>query len=328
MATGLRRRAAGQQGGAGNVVAAMLLLATLCAAAVAAPSARTEISIPGERIFPESLTSTQDGRIFIGSILARRIYEVRPGESVARSWTVPDDRTSLGFLGLLADDRRDTLWACRTAIPGAQHPDASVLEAYRLGSRRLVGRYPLPTPNALCNDIALGRHGEIYVTDSGNAQVDRLDRPGGVLRVWADAAHFGDGKGFIDGIAVLGGRVLVNTLQSNQIYAVSVAPDGSAGASIVLRLSRAIDGPDGMRSHGAETLLLAESRAGRITRVDVQGDAATLTTLREGLDGGPVAVTVAGGEAWALEGQLQGLFAPPEVRKPLHPFRAIAVSLQ
>ena len=39
-----------------------------------------ELHIPGEKIYPESITSTADGRVIIGSIGARTIYVVKPGE--------------------------------------------------------------------------------------------------------------------------------------------------------------------------------------------------------------------------------------------------------
>ena len=43
-----------------------------------------EIGIPGEKIYPESITSTADGRVIIGSIGARTIFVVKPGASTAR----------------------------------------------------------------------------------------------------------------------------------------------------------------------------------------------------------------------------------------------------
>jgi len=180
----------------------------------------------------------------------------------------------------------------------------------------------------LCNDIAVGPDGAVYVTDSTNAQVDRLDRERRSLQIWADASHFGDPKKvFIDGIAMVDGRVLVNGLAANALYAVSIGADGAAGATVTLKLSRDIHWPDGMRAFGEHGLLLVESGAQRLSRVDLQGDTATLTTLREGFTGGPVAVTVVGSQAWVLEGQLQGLFESVDKRKPLTPFKAIGVDL-
>jgi len=40
-----------------------------------------ELAIPGERIYPESLTTSADGTVIIGSIGARTIFRVRPGSA-------------------------------------------------------------------------------------------------------------------------------------------------------------------------------------------------------------------------------------------------------
>ena len=49
----------------------------MAASSTAAPA---ELHIPGEKIYPESITSTADGGVIIGSIGARTIYVVKPGE--------------------------------------------------------------------------------------------------------------------------------------------------------------------------------------------------------------------------------------------------------
>jgi hypothetical protein len=57
------------------------------ALAVTAPPA--EIVIPGEKIFPESLTSTADGSVIVGSIAAKTIFRAKPGSATAEAWIQP-----------------------------------------------------------------------------------------------------------------------------------------------------------------------------------------------------------------------------------------------
>jgi hypothetical protein len=58
-------------------------------------------------------------------------------------------------------------------------------------------------------------------------------------------------------------------------------------------------------------LLLVESGgAGRLTRVDIDGGAARLTTLDDGFPDGPVSVALVGTTAYVPEGQLDALFGP------------------
>jgi glucose/arabinose dehydrogenase/mono/diheme cytochrome c family protein len=183
--------------------------ATDASSARAAPA---ELAIPGEKIYPESITAAADGRVFIGSIVQRDIFLVKPGASTAEVWISADNETTLGVYGLFADDRSNTLWACFSSFPGSQgSPQApSALNAYDLHTGKLKTRYPLPSGGAFCNDIAIGPDGTAYVTDSDNMEIDRLPGGGGRLQVWAGKGGFGPKGGVLDGISLISNRIVVN----------------------------------------------------------------------------------------------------------------------
>ena len=88
---------------------ALLALWASQAALAAAPA---QINIPGQRLFPESLTSSADGAVYIGSIGARTIFRAAPGAATAAVWVAPGADAPAGYLGVFADDRSHTLWAC------------------------------------------------------------------------------------------------------------------------------------------------------------------------------------------------------------------------
>lgn len=67
--------------------------------------------------------------------------------------------------------------------------------------------------------------------------------------------------------------------------------------------------------------------AGRLDRVEISGDTAKLTVLKDGLKG-PASVTRVGDTAWVLEGQLDLLLNPSKSGIKPDPFRAIAVPLK
>jgi glucose/arabinose dehydrogenase/mono/diheme cytochrome c family protein len=54
-----------------------------------------ELAIPGQRIFPESMTSTADGSVNIGSVGTRAIFRVTPGSATAEAWIGPDHEKTL-----------------------------------------------------------------------------------------------------------------------------------------------------------------------------------------------------------------------------------------
>ena len=296
------------------------------AAHAAAPA---QLMIPGEKVYPESITAAADGRVFIGSITKRQIFMVKPGAATADAWTAADNDTTLGVYGVFANDRSHTLWACFSSFPGSHGSPhaASALNAYDLQSGRLKGRYPLPTHGAFCNDIAAGKDGTVYVSDTNNMEIDRLRSGDGRLQVWAGNGGFGPKGGVLDGISVITNRLFVNTLVTNKVFAVPITADGSAGAVAEVTLNRKIEAPDGMRSFGSTLLLVESGGVGRLARLDVDGNSGTLTTLKEGFPDGPVSVAVVGTTGYVLEGQLKALFGPPDPNPVAKPFHATAVEL-
>lgn len=308
-------------------------IAAAVAAAVAQAAGPAELTIPGERVFPESLTSSADGTVYVGSIGARTIYRVKPGASEAEAWIQPGTGGMGAIFGVFADDKSKTLWACSGSLGGprqqggeaAPPPQPSALHAFDLSTGAPKGSYPLPTAGAACNDIAVGPDGTAYATDTSNMEVVRLKPGAKQLEVWAGNGAFGPKGGVLDGIAVLGNTVLVNTLATSKIFSIPINKDGSAGQVVEVKLDKPIERPDGMRSFGKNSLLTVESGGGgKLTRIDVNGDSGKVTVIKQGFPDGPVSVTVVGENAYVLEGQLMALMRPSPNAEP-KPFRAVAV---
>lgn len=311
-------------------------VAGLCFALIAGcsalppPDLPAAISIPGDRLFTESLTSSRDGTVYVSSYGidgygSRTIYRALPGSAVAEVWIPPATDRSPGYLGVLADDISNTLWACVLPERMAGQPQTapSALRAYDLKTGAIKATYPLPTPGAICNDIAISADGIPYATDTENMEILRRPKGGSALEVWAGSGAFGAKGGILDGIAILDGRVFVNALATNRLFAVSIDRDGAAGPVTEIELDHPILAPDGMRSFGKDLLLVESGGLGRLSRVSLTGNTGKVTTLNEGYPGGPVAVTVVGTNAYVLEAQ----FAAEEVlpKTPTKPFKAVAV---
>lgn len=309
------------------------------AAASAAPAAATppaEIVIPGQQISPESLTSTADGHVIIGSVQARTIWRAAPGSGTAEAWIQPGTDGLQGVFGVLADDSTGTLYACSGSFgappSNGPPPPPSALHTFDLSTGAPKAKYPLPDDGAFCNDIALDANGNVYVTDTQNMLIDRLPKGASKLENWAGKdGSLGARGGVLDGIAVLGDRVLVNALVASKLYAVPIGPDGAAGKTVEIKTNRVIDMPDGMRSFGSNDLLVVEGGSGgRLSRVTITGDSGNAVTVKEGFPDGPVAVTVVGTTAYVLEGQLALMMNPPKPGEPVpapKPYKATAVEV-
>src|SRR5262245_2421643 len=72
----------------------------------------SEITLPGTRVFPESITSTADGTLIVGSFGHGNILRIAPGKAMAEEWIKPGTGGLNGVLGVYADEKSKLLWVC------------------------------------------------------------------------------------------------------------------------------------------------------------------------------------------------------------------------
>ena len=318
-------------------LARQVLLASLSALplTVGAASVPDTITVPGEKIFPESLTSVSDGSVIIGSIGQKQIYRAKPGSDTAEVWIAAGTDGLNNILGVLADNKSNTLYACSNILgpPGVASAVNATLYAFDLKSGATKGHYVFPTDKGFCNDIAVDAGGNVYATDTNNMEIVRLTKGGSGLEVWAGHGDFGkpEEHGVLDGISVLGNRVYANTLMTSKLFTVPIGADGKAGAVAEVKLDHDISRPDGMRSFGKTDVLIVEGgNGGRLERITLNGATGKVTTIKEGYPDGPVSVAVVGTTAYVLEGQLATLMRKPGTpadTAPPKPFKATAVQV-
>lgn len=292
-----------------------------------------QVIIADDRAHPESITSTKDGTLFMGSFNHGSISRSLPGAAKTEIFVKPADGYGT-ILGVLADEKAATLWACAAhhapageALPPEAEPTA--LTAYDLKTGVLKGRYPLPGKTTLCNDIAIGPDGAAYVTDSRNPHILKLKPGAKALEVWAEDSRLvgkGGGPG-LDGIAFADNAALyVNTFTSGLLFRVSLNQDGTAGAVTPIATSKPLTLPDALRPTGATNTFLMIEGAGRLDRVVVSGDRAEISVLKDGFDS-PAGVALTGKTAWVVEAKLGFLSDPKLKDQSPPPFAAKAVEL-
>ncbi len=299
----------------------LLLLALPVAAAGPLP----DIVMDGTNLYPESMSSSPDGTVYIGSMKGI-VFRARPGSAKATPWIRPTPANGiLTLLGVLVDAPGRTLWLC--SAPGALRSPpvtgTSSLMAFDLKTGKQRGNYPFPAPASVCNDISVAPNGDVYASDTPNGRILRLTKGAKSLTVFAEDARL---KG-IDGLVFGGNGVLyVNNVSRNQLLIVDIHPDGTAGPITQLVTSQPVAGPDGFRFIGGNRFLLAEGNAGRVDLVTISGINANIRVLREGLQS-PPAVTLVGDTVYALEGKILYLINPALKGKDPGPFKAYAVPL-
>ena len=195
-----------------RVTSALIVVAAFAASAtLVRAQAPTEITINDTGVQPENLTSSQDGAVYFGSTAKGTIYRAAPGASQAEPWIQASTAGLTNVLGVLADDKSNTLWVCQNSTGGrggAPVTGQTALRSFDLQDRRGQGHLSLPEQWR-----HLQRHGHrarwngVRDRDLSN-RIHRLKPGAAALDLWVPADPRLAG---VDGIAMLAdGAVYVN----------------------------------------------------------------------------------------------------------------------
>ncbi|SPP92815.1 SMP-30/gluconolactonase/LRE family protein [Bradyrhizobium vignae] len=290
-------------------------LARIVAAAVVglaeislATAALSQIAIPSGSPFPEGLTATKDGTLYASSLTNGGIVRAKPGASEAEVWIEPGTFGTRSTFGVLADENAGLLWVCSNdptplGVKGPNTIEGSFVKGFDLetGKGRISAQ--LPTQPSICNDLAVGPDGALYVTNTLQPQILRLKKGSSELEVWVQDGKL---KGGLDGIAFgQDGALYVNTFQSGEVFRIE-SNMGVAGVITKLETSRPIKFPDGLRAD--KTGFLMVEGAGPLSKVTIVGDRAEIDTIKD--FAGPTALARIGNTLWIAEGQIGYLMDP------------------
>jgi sugar lactone lactonase YvrE len=260
-----------------------------------------KIVLPGERLYTESVTSTKDGTLIVGSLGKGNISRIAPGTTRVEEWIKVGSGGLNQVFGVFADEKYGKLWVCSDRV-GDAGGEAPALKVFDLKSGNPTGSYPLIGEKGFCNDIAVAVDGTAYITDTHQAEVFMLKPGAKTLELAAQDPLLKA----VDGIAFGDQAVLyVNGVTTGKLLRLNLGTDGKAQKIVELKPSRPLSRPDGMRAIGKNRLLLAEN-GGSIDIVTFggrDGDVAHIETIRTDVQGA-TAVTVTQGVAWAAEGKL------------------------
>ena len=311
------------------------VLTVLSVATVKAPARKVEsISVPGARAFPESITSTSDGALFVGRVGDGGIVRVKPRSAESAVFVRPGAMGSRSILGVFADEASSTLWACSNDLsalggPATGSDTGSALKGFDLKTGSGKRSISLPGAHAYCNDITVDTKGSVYVTDSANPTILKLSPGATTFEVFARDSAFSPPQGGagLDGIAFgSDGNLYVTTYTVGELVRVEVK-DGRAVRVTTLSGTHHLKLPDALRALGDNSFLLIEG-SGRLDRVVIRGDAFAVTEIHDGFVT-PTSVAQIGTTAWVSEGQLSFLFDPSKRNlSPSLPFRIYAVPLR
>jgi hypothetical protein len=275
------------------------------------------IALP-DAYYPEGLTSKSDGTLFTGSLTESDIRIARPGMPVTEVFIAAGTDGLSSVLGLLADEKSNTLFACSNSLLGVSKFNVtapSTLHAFDLTTGSPKGKYALPVPvggATLCNDIAIDAIGRILVTDSLGPRILQLNLPAGTFsEAYRDAASGGliVGAPNYNGItASPSGPIFVSNYAAGKLF--SFASSAVTATEIVT--SRPLLQPDGIRFLDNSNILVVEQaqtvgdgNQGAVSIVNV--NTGQVSSAASGLTSPTSAVRV-GARLYYVEGQYAKLF--------------------
>src|SRR5258708_22325858 len=222
------------------------ILALVLSLTVPAATQQIEsIPVPGTKAFPESITSTSDGALFVGRLGDGGIVRVQPRTAASTVFVQPGAAGSRSILGVFADEASSTLWACSNDLsalggPATGSDTGSALKGFDLNTGMGKRSVSLPSSHAFCNDITVDSNGSVYVTDSAHPTILKLSPGATAFEVFTQDSAFAPPQGGagLDGIAFgSDGNLYVTTYTAGQLVRGEVK-DGRAGRITTLSGAR------------------------------------------------------------------------------------------
>lgn len=312
---------------------APLAFASSCAMGLglAGAARAADVVVPGATDFPESMSASSDGTLYFSSFGNGRVWRAKPGETQASEFIKTGSNGLASALGVLADDKSNTLYVCSDDFSGAgikiPGGTATSLKLFDLKTGEPRGSIATPGQATLCNDIVVASDGTAYITDSFAGHVLRLKPGAKEFEVWAHDPRWDVAdKPELDGLAILpDGAIYANIFEGDGLYRIPVNSDGSPGKITKLQTSRPLYHSDGLRAFGNKLIMVEGETKGNLDLVTVDGDNANIETIKGGFDG-PVSLAQVGDQIYVLDVPLRYLLGPEAKDKKAPPaFKASTV---
>lgn len=256
--------------------------------------------------------------------------------------------------GMLVDAERNRVLVCNedvgvslSSAPGTRNRVAQVLE-FNLDTGALQQTYDLSSLSrgpTLANDLALDAQGNIYVTDSFQPQIYKVDRATRQVSILVRSARLMPAEvpaaaqgtqPYLNGIVYHpDGYLIAADYTRGLLWKVTL---DSAPAISEIRLPQRLKGPDGLRLKNAHELVIVQSfpgakgsMSGDVTLLSSNDDWAsahiTAVATPPELDG-PTGAALRDGEVWVVNSRYPRLFADVAQAERTRTFSIVRVALE
>ncbi|MBH3289085.1 SMP-30/gluconolactonase/LRE family protein [Serratia marcescens] len=313
---------------------------------------RIDFSPDAAGAYPEGIAwNTRAGAFLVSSLRGGQLGLVYPDGRYRRFSTGSGLITTSG---MLVDAERNRVLVCNEDVgvslnsaSGTRNRVAQVLE-FNLDTGALQQTYDLSSLSrgpTLANDLALDAQGNIYVTDSFQPQIYKIDRATRKVSILvrsarlmpADAPAAAQGtQPYLNGIVYHpDGYLIAADYTRGLLWKVTL---DNAPAISEIRLPQRLKGPDGLRLKNAHELVIVQSYPGR--KGGMSGNVTLLASsdgwasahlaavaTPPGLDG-PTGAALRDGEVWVVNSRYPRLFADVAQAERTRTFSIVKVALE
>ncbi|EOJ9613778.1 SMP-30/gluconolactonase/LRE family protein [Serratia marcescens] len=313
---------------------------------------RIDFSPDAAGAYPEGIAwNARAGAFLVSSLRGGQLGLVYPDGRYRRFST---GNGLITTSGMLVDAERNRVLVCNEDVgvslnsaPGTRNRVAQVLE-FNLDTGALQQTYDLSSLSrgpTLANDLALDAQGNIYVTDSFQPQIYKIDRATRQVSILvrsarlmpADAPAAAQGtQPYLNGIVYHpDGYLIAVDYTRGLLWKVTL---DNASAISEIRLPQRLKGPDGLRLKNAHELVIVQSYPGR--KGGMSGNVTLLASYDgwasahlaavatpPGLDG-PTGAALRDGEVWVVNSRYPRLFADVAQAESVRTFSIVKVALK
>jgi len=289
-------------------------------------------NLTGEKMFPEGMAyDPQTKSLFVGSFYKGEIQRIKAGTV---SGFIPAGQDGLhSVVGMAINDAKRLLWVCNSEAGASQYATPATtgkasVHVYDIDKKILVKKIMFDEKAGhFCNDIILDKRGNAYITDSFSPTIWKVDAAHYTLQAWATDTRF-SGEGFnLNGIQLTsnGKYLIVDKTNSGQLFRLTVANQSIQE----VKLSRPIEGGDGMFFSSANKLLVVEGFGAKkpgIAKLIFSNSYTEATVVKEIESpklNTPTAVRVIDGEIYVVNSQFNHLFKGNEYGPAQAPFNIV-----
>lgn len=296
--------------------------------AFSAPQLLPAIKLPPGFQYPNGITHSSNGTLYVGSVTSGQILRITPDGKTETFF--PGTNEIFAATSLRLDEQRGILWGASPDFLGVRGADGQVtrrshrifaLSAKRnsagndIRTAKVLQVIPMPD-GGFGNDIVLDAKGGVYLTDSSRPRIHYLAPGTTQLRVWAEDEQFRSRQIGLGGIArAANGVLIVGMFSDGKLLKVTPQAQGKPRVEAI-ELPRSLENPDGMQFARDGSLLITEgavsSGNGRLLRIRNILDSETpkkIETLASGLES-PVNLTIAGQTIWITESRIRHRLLP------------------